>query len=44
VLRAQTGLWGGIPCALLVPFAAVFVPHFYIEQARPLRRPRLRAR
>ena len=30
----QTGLWGGIPCALLIPFAAVFVPHIVYEQVR----------
>ena len=30
----QTGLWGGIPCAMLIPFAAVFVPHIVYEQVR----------
>ena len=30
----QAGLWGGIPCAMLIPFAAVFVPHIIFEQVR----------
>ncbi|KAK9822464.1 hypothetical protein WJX81_005081 [Elliptochloris bilobata] len=29
----KAGLWGGIPCAMLIPFAYVFVPHIVLEQA-----------